>query len=131
MFHKGRQLEEQEGQLDIGDGGALGADGAPGTDGALDTEGRGAPAETPVDPTGNPMRTERHASSSSMLPERRERPPLESAFVRAVATGGVLGIGVALGAILVSQNVAGWIVGLVVALVSVTLSAILWSSRRL
>jgi len=66
-----------------------------------------------------------------MLPDRRERPPLESAFVRLVATGGVVGIGVALGAILTSQNVEGWIVGLVVALVSVILSAILWSSRRL
>jgi protein-S-isoprenylcysteine O-methyltransferase Ste14 len=66
-----------------------------------------------------------------MLPKRRERPPLESAFVRLIATGGVVGIGVALGAILTSQNVEGWIVGLVVALVSVILSAILWSSRRL
>jgi hypothetical protein len=68
---------------------------------------------------------------ASMLPERRERPPLESAFVRVIATSGVVGIGVALGAILASQNVAGWITGLVIALVSVILSAILWSSRRL
>ncbi len=66
-----------------------------------------------------------------MLPSRRQRPPLESAFVRVVATCGVVAIGVALGAILVSQHVAGWIVGLVTALVSVILSAILWSSRRL
>jgi hypothetical protein len=66
-----------------------------------------------------------------MLPERRERPPLESAFVRTIATGGVIGIGVALGAILSSQNVAGWIIGLVIAFVSVVLSAILWSSQRL
>jgi hypothetical protein len=67
----------------------------------------------------------------SMLPGRRERPVLESAFVRVVATSGIVGIGVALGAILTSQKVAGWIVGLVIALVSVILSAILWSSRRL
>jgi hypothetical protein len=66
-----------------------------------------------------------------MLPGRGQRPPLESAFVRVVATGGVVGIGVALAAILDSQDVAGWIIGLVVALVSVLLSAILWSSRRL
>jgi hypothetical protein len=66
-----------------------------------------------------------------MLPERHERPALESAFVRVIATSGVVGIGVALGAILTSQNVAGWIVGLVIALVSVVVSAILWSSRRL
>jgi hypothetical protein len=70
-------------------------------------------------------------ASSSMLPERRERPPLESAFVRVIATGGVVGIGVALGAILTSQKVAGWIIGLVIALVAVIFSAILWSSRRL
>lgn len=66
-----------------------------------------------------------------MLPDRRQRPPLESAFVRVIATGGVIGIGVALGAILSSQKVAGGITGLVIALVSVILSAILWSSRRL
>lgn len=69
--------------------------------------------------------------SKTMLPQRRERPALESAFVRVVATGGVVGIGVALGAILDSQNVAGWITGLVVALVSVIVSAVLWSSRRM
>lgn len=71
------------------------------------------------------------AERASMLPSRRERPPLESVFVRVVATCGVIGIGVALGAILTSQNVAGWITGLVVALVSVLVSAVLWSSRRL
>jgi hypothetical protein len=70
-------------------------------------------------------------ASASMLPARRERPTLESAFVRVIATSGIVGIGVALGAILASQDVAGWIVGLVIALVSVILSAILWSSRRL
>lgn len=51
--------------------------------------------------------------------------------MRLVATGGIVGIGVLLGAILVSQDVQGWIVGLVVALVSVLLSAVLWSSRQL
>ena len=66
-----------------------------------------------------------------MLPRRRQRPAIESAFVRVVATSGIVGIGVALGAILVSQEVAGWITGLVIALVCVILSAILWSSRRL
>jgi hypothetical protein len=76
-------------------------------------------------------RSEAGLTSVSMLPERRERPALESAFVRVIATSGVVGIGVGLGAILASQKVAGWIVGLVIALVSVVLSAILWSSRRL
>jgi protein-S-isoprenylcysteine O-methyltransferase Ste14 len=66
-----------------------------------------------------------------MLPTRSGRPPLESVFVRLIATAGVVGIGVAVGAILSSQHVHGWIIGLVVAIVSVILSAILWSSRRL
>lgn len=70
-------------------------------------------------------------AGETMLPRRGRRAPLESAFVRVIATCGVVGIGVALGAILTSQNVAGWIVGLVVALVCVVLSAVLWSSQRL
>lgn len=76
-------------------------------------------------------RSETGATDVSMLPERQQRPALESAFVRVIATSGIVGIGVALGAILVSQKVAGWITGLVIALVCVILSAILWSSRRL
>lgn len=67
-----------------------------------------------------------------MIPGRnRRRLKLESLLMRAVATGGVVGVGVALGAILVSQEVQGWIVGFAVALVSVVLSALLWSSREL
>jgi hypothetical protein len=76
-------------------------------------------------------RSETGVTDVSMLPERHQRPALESAFVRVIATSGIVGIGVALGAILVSQKVAGWITGLVIALVCVILSAILWSSRRL
>ena len=68
---------------------------------------------------------------ASMLPKRRGRSAFESAFVRVIATFGVVGIGVALGAILVSQKVEGWIIGLAIALLSVVLSAVLWSSRRL
>jgi uncharacterized membrane protein len=51
--------------------------------------------------------------------------------MRLVATGGIIGIAVALGAILSSQNVAGWIAGLVIGLTSVILAALLWSSRQL
>ena len=68
----------------------------------------------------------------NMLPGReRRRFGLERLLVRAIATGGVIGIGVALGAILTSSKTQGWIIGLVVAVVSVVLSAILWSSRQL
>lgn len=67
-----------------------------------------------------------------MLPARTQRRfGLERAFVRFVATGGIVGIGVALGAILAASKVQGWIIGLVVAIVSVVLSATLWSSRQL
>jgi hypothetical protein len=72
------------------------------------------------------------AREANMLPGRgRRRFGLERLLVRLIATGGVIGIGVALGAILASSNVQGWIIGLVVAGVSVVLSAILWSSRQL
>ena len=71
-------------------------------------------------------------SGANMLPEREGRRfGLERLLVRLVATTGIIGIGVALGAILTSQKVQGWIVGLVIAAVAVVLSAILWSSRQL
>jgi hypothetical protein len=56
---------------------------------------------------------------------------VESIFIRFVATGGVIGIGVAAAAIMGTQDVAAWIIGLVVSVLSVALAAILWSSRTL
>jgi hypothetical protein len=67
-----------------------------------------------------------------MLPQRqRGRLGIETAFMRAIATAGVVGISVAVAAILDSQNVDGWIIGLVVSTLSVILAAILWSTREL
>jgi uncharacterized membrane protein len=67
-----------------------------------------------------------------MVPGRqRRRTKLERGSMRLVATGGIIGIAVVLGAVLVGQDVAGWIVGLVVGLTSVVLAALLWSSRQL
>ena len=67
-----------------------------------------------------------------MLPRRRRaRLGIETAFMRVVATAGVVGISVAVAAILDSQDVEGWIIGLAVSLLSVILAAILWSSRQL
>jgi uncharacterized membrane protein len=67
-----------------------------------------------------------------MVPAReRRRTGVERGFMRVIATGGIIGIAVLLGAILGSQNVAGWITGLVVGLTSVILAAVLWSSRQL
>ena len=51
--------------------------------------------------------------------------------MRLIATGGIIGIAVVLGAILVGHDVAGWIVGLVVGLTPVILAAALWSLRQL
>jgi uncharacterized membrane protein len=67
-----------------------------------------------------------------MLPAReRRRYVVERGLVRLVATCGIIGIAVVIGAVLVSQDVAGWIVGLVVGVTSVVLAAVLWSSRQL
>jgi len=67
-----------------------------------------------------------------MVPGRkRRRTGIERGFMRLIATGGIIGVAVILGAVLVGQDVAGWIVGLVVGLVSVILAALLWSSRQL
>jgi uncharacterized membrane protein len=67
-----------------------------------------------------------------MVPGReRRRTKAERGLMRLIATGGIVGIDVLLGAVLVGQDVAGWIVGLVIGLTSVLLAALLWSSRQL
>ncbi|HTE63722.1 MAG TPA: hypothetical protein VK631_25415 [Solirubrobacteraceae bacterium] len=74
----------------------------------------------------------RHEPPEGMVPGReRRRTKVERGAMRLVATGGIIGIAVLVGAILVGQDVAGWIVGLVVGLTSVILAALLWSSRQL
>jgi hypothetical protein len=97
--------------------------------------GEHAPAasETPAaeEPAGSPAPAG-HATAPNMLPGRPSRgSSLERFVVRLVATGGVIGIGVGIAAILAANHVQGWIIGLVVASVSVVLSAILWSSRQM
>jgi protein-S-isoprenylcysteine O-methyltransferase Ste14 len=66
-----------------------------------------------------------------MLPQRERRSLPERLLVRLIATCGIVGIGVVISAIMVSSNDQGWIVGLVVSIVSVVLAAVLWSSRVL
>ena len=67
-----------------------------------------------------------------MIPARAQRrTKLERVSMRVLATGGIVGLATALGAVLVGNDVAGWIVGLVVGLASVILAAVLWSSRQL
>jgi hypothetical protein len=84
------------------------------------------------EPESPPGRTEGRERPQGMLPARaRRRTKVERASMRILATGGIIGIDVILGAVLVSQDVAGWIVGLVIGLTSVILAALLWSSRQL
>lgn len=67
-----------------------------------------------------------------MVPARaHRRTKVERGLMRLVATAGIVAVAVVLGAILASQDVAGWIIGLVIGLVTVTLAALLWSSREL
>jgi hypothetical protein len=74
----------------------------------------------------------RRERPQGMVPGReRRRTGIERGAMRAIATGGIVGIGVVLGAVLVGQDVAGWIVGLVVSTISIVLAALLWSSRQL
>src|SRR5215204_6676928 len=74
----------------------------------------------------------RRERPQGMVPGReRRRTGIERGAMRAIATGGIVAIGVVLGAVLVGQDVAGWIVGLAVSAVSIVLAALLWSSRQL
>ncbi|HEY7003582.1 MAG TPA: hypothetical protein VH281_04820 [Gaiellaceae bacterium] len=54
----------------------------------------------------------------------------QSSFSRLVATGGIIGIGTGIAAIMGTQDVADWIVGIVVSSVSLILAAVAWSTRN-
>jgi hypothetical protein len=51
--------------------------------------------------------------------------------VRLIATAGVVGIGTAIGAIMSASGAAGWVIALVVSVLSVLFAALLWRSRTL
>ena len=97
---------------------------------------RGAEAGAPTagDAPADDARTTRgrgRERAPNMLPGRAARATgFERGVVRLIATGGVIGIGVGIAAILAANKVQGWIIGLVVATVSVVLAAVLWSSRQ-
>jgi hypothetical protein len=71
------------------------------------------------------------ADETFIGPRRHTRLRAESVIMRLIATCGIIGIAVGLAAILAWQDVAGWLIGLVVSVLSVCLAAVLWSSRRL
>jgi hypothetical protein len=74
--------------------------------------------------TGGP-----EAETRSSVGFRDRMTMFQSSFSRFVATGGIIGIGTGLAAILGSQEVEGWIIGIVVSGLSVILAAIVWSAR--
>jgi hypothetical protein len=75
--------------------------------------------------------TDDRTANGGFLSERPRRRTFESVLARVVASAGIVGIGTALGAILIAADVAGWITGLVVSIVTVALAVMLWQSRRL
>jgi protein-S-isoprenylcysteine O-methyltransferase Ste14 len=95
------------------------------------------PLVTPIETTDQPPPSEpavskgRRRGGRNMLPERDRRSPPERLLVRLIATCGIVGIGVAIAAIMHSSGSQGWMIGLVVSIVSVVLAAVLWSSRVL
>jgi hypothetical protein len=89
------------------------------------------PADTP-DAERDARRGERaERRPGVMIPNRRKRLPLEAPLMRVVATAGIVAIAVVVAAIMGSQDSQGWVIGLVVSIVSLVLAALLWSSRRL
>jgi hypothetical protein len=76
-------------------------------------------------------REPRAERSGVMIPDRRKRLPLEAPLMRVVASAGIVGIAVAVAAIMGSQGSQAWLIGLVVSVLSLLLAAVLWSSRRL
>jgi hypothetical protein len=100
------------------------ADGGAGESAERDASDSGTELSTSQSPHDEPAR--------NMIPARlRRRTKLERGSMRVLATGGIIGLATILGAILVSQDVAGWILGLTVGLTSVIAAALLWSSRQL
>lgn len=99
-----------------------------------ESSGSASSSVEPLAPYESPAaaRSRERQGSHNMLPGReRRRTGVERLLVRLIATGGILGIGVAIAAIMVSSKSQGWVVGLVVSIVTVVLAAVLWSSRQL
>lgn len=99
----------------------------------MNPESRNEPPADGPDAEREGRRAERRAERRPgvMIPSRRKRMPLEAPLMRVVATAGIVAIAVAIAAIMSSQDSQGWLIGLVVSMVSLVLAALLWSSRRL
>ncbi|HEX5193616.1 MAG TPA: hypothetical protein VFW09_12500 [Solirubrobacteraceae bacterium] len=104
---------------------------APVKPGPAPAQARTEPAQPGPDPAQPGTEPRGRRTSPNMLPARDQRGIFERTFVRLIATGGIVGIGVAIAAIMTSSDSQGWLIGLVVSVVSVVLAALLWSSRIL
>ena len=83
-------------------------------------------------PAGDPVGADAASAARTFIgPRGGPRWRAESVFVRVVATSGIAGICVALAAILDTQSVAAWVIGLGVSAVSVVFAAVLLSLRTL
>jgi hypothetical protein len=70
----------------------------------------------------------RDASAAGTEPARLRA--AELAFARLITILGTIGIGTALAAILGTQDIAAWIIGLAVSVLSAVLAVLLWSRSR-
>lgn len=124
LFRERRYVTSGDGDDDVGV--------SPPADGQAELPPRDPPADGGQALAAAPVEaTDPGGAPGTFIGPRGPRWRVESVFVRLVATSGIVGICVALAAILGTQDVAYWIVGLIVALVSVVVAAILWSSRTL
>jgi hypothetical protein len=82
-----------------------------------------------IDEGNGTARPEAETEAEPRVGFRDRMTMFQSTFSRFVATGGIIGIGTGLAAILGSQDVEAWIIGIVVSGLSVILAAIAWSAR--
>jgi hypothetical protein len=88
-------------------------------------------SEAPVSPPATEIEPPEPSGSRREPAHSRRRTKAELGSMQALATAGIVGIATALGAVLVGNDVAGWVVGLVIGLLSVILATLLHSSRQL
>lgn len=69
-------------------------------------------------------------SSRRAMRRARRRGAFQLAVIRLIGTAVTIGIGIGLGALLASQDVQGWITGLVVSGVTAVLMFVLWVALR-
>jgi hypothetical protein len=72
----------------------------------------------------------RNRETTAAGPERGRLQTAESALARFAMTLGIIGIGTAVAAILGTQEIDAWIIGLVVSILAAALASIVWAAAR-